>query len=389
MRVAELCAGYGGLHRAISHIHPGAELAWYAEVDPDASNIMARNHPGAPNFGDITTTDWGAVEPVDMLAAGFPCQPFSLGGKRIGTSDERHLWPTGIQPAIVALRPATVILENVPGLLTAEHGTVFRAVLTDLDQFGYTTRWATVGACVVGACHHRHRVFIQATLAATAPPDDAMFGLPLAGVRKWPAAGMVQGGEFWELSVRTCDSGGPALPTPTARDAERGSGWGDQPGRPLSEVIAMLPTPTASDHTGAGRGPQSTGAANLRTATVALLPTPRASDGAKGGPNQRGSAGDLALPAAVQPERWGNWARAVARHESRMGAPAPAPTEVGMRGGQRLSPAFVEWMMMLPATWVTGAGISRAAQIKALGNGVVPMQAAYALGVLTGEWGAR
>jgi DNA (cytosine-5)-methyltransferase 1 len=78
----------------------------------------------------------------------------------------------------------------------------------------------------------------------------------------------------------------------------------------------------------------------------ALLPTPRHTDGTKGGPNQRGSAGDLMLPSAVQAERWGAFAPAIARWEQVCG-PAPDPTErsSGKRGGQRLAPRFVEWMM--------------------------------------------
>jgi len=415
VRIAELCAGYGGLALAAKILHPDVELAWVCETDPDATKILQHNHPETPNHGDITRVDWAGVAPVDLLAAGFPCQPFSLAGKQRGGADERHLWPTGVLPAIETLRPRRVWLENVPGLLASGGGSVFKQILSDLCRCGYTVRWQTTGACAVGACHHRHRVFVHATLDASAPPDDAMFGLPIQTIRKWSAAGMAQGGEYWEMSAQACGAADLTLPTPTARDAERGSGWGDRVGRPLSEVIAMLPTPVASDHTGAGRGLRAAGGVNLRTVTaallptptarlgdnrtipaatlaaarinsgrrnlddsVALLPTPRASDGAKGGPNQRGSSGDLALPSAVQPERWGNWAQAVARHESHTSTHAPAPTETGIRGGRRLSPAFVEWMMTLPPGWVTDVDISRTAQIKALGNGVVPLHAAVA-----------
>jgi DNA (cytosine-5)-methyltransferase 1 len=167
-----------------------------------------------------------------------------------------------------------------------------------------------------------------------------------------------------------------------------------------------------------------------------MLPTPRATDGTNGGPNQRGSSGDLMLPSAVhllptpavndmgaaytpddgdawtakmqaahgngnghgksleiEAQRlrarttWGDYAAAIARHERMLGRPAPAPTEAGPRGGQRLSPRFVEWMMCLPGGWVTDPalwadvkpGAARNAQLKALGNGVVPPQCAAAL----------
>lgn len=422
MKTAELCAGYGGLHLAIADLDPTAELAWYAESDPAPAAIMAHHHPGVPNLGDITTADWSSAEPVDVLAAGFPCQPFSCGGPRRGSDDERHLWPTGVQPAIAAFRPPVVVIENVPGLLTVDRGAVFRTILADLDQLGYTTRWTTVGACAVGCCHHRHRVFVLATLAQQPPPDGALFGAPLVSVRKWPAAGHAADGQLWPLPAHTCGTSGVTLPTPAARDSTRGAGWGDQPGRPLSEVVAMLPTPTVVDaHAGVGAGRRrdgGNGVPNLRTAAallptpgarlgddrgdpspqlaatrieagrrnlddaVSFLATPRVSDGAKGGPNQRGSGGDLALPAAVQPARWGQYAAAVARHEALFGILAPDPTVEGVRGGRRLNPACVEWMMALPPGHVTGVEIGRNAQLKALGNGVVPAQAAYALGLL-------
>jgi len=94
----------------------------------------------------------------------------------------------------------------------------------------------------------------------------------------------------------------------------------------------------------------------------------------KGGPNQRGSAGDLALPAAVQPARWGKYAPVIARHEHLTGRAAPEPTEPGPNG-PRLAPRFTEWLMALPDGWVTAVpGVSRAAQLRILGNGVIPPQ---------------
>lgn len=148
---------------------------------------------------------------------------------------------------------------------------------------------------------------------------------------------------------------------------------------------------------------------------MTLLPTPRAGDGEKGGPNQRGSSGDLMLPSAVTHllptpmagstspsaheqisgqyrdatadalNNWGDYAPAIARWEQTLGRPAPAPTEPTGRGGAyRLSPAFVEWMMGLPDGHVTDVpGLTRNAQLKALGNGVVPQQAAEAVRYLT------
>jgi DNA (cytosine-5)-methyltransferase 1 len=88
----------------------------------------------------------------------------------------------------------------------------------------------------------------------------------------------------------------------------------------------------------------------------------------------------------LSPDRWGEYADAIARHERMMGRPAPEPTEPTGRGGtHRLSPRFVEWMMGLPEGWVTDIEISRAKQLRALGNGVVPQQAALAVTHLLGK----
>jgi DNA (cytosine-5)-methyltransferase 1 len=85
-----------------------------------------------------------------------------------------------------------------------------------------------------------------------------------------------------------------------------------------------------------------------------------------------------------EPAAWGRWARAVALHADTVGRPAPAPTIPGRNGRPRANPVFVEWAMMLPAGWVTdpGIGLTAARQLRALGNGVVPAQAALALRTL-------
>ena len=147
---------------------------------------------------------------------------------------------------------------------------------------------------------------------------------------------------------------------------------------------------------------------DLRTA-VRLFPTPRATDGGKGGPNQRGNKGDLMLlptPSVADStggherrggarggelllkgiakyDLWGDYAAAIARHEQALGRPAPDPTEPGPKGKPRLSARFVEWMMMLPAGWITDVpGVTRTEALKILGNGVVGPQCVAALQIM-------
>ncbi|MEV1013700.1 hypothetical protein [Micromonospora sp. NPDC049730] len=116
------------------------------------------------------------------------------------------------------------------------------------------------------------------------------------------------------------------------------------------------------------------------------MPTPRASDATKGGPNQRGSAGDLMLPSAVQPGRFGLYESAVRRQEQIFGVPAPEPTDLGRNGFPRLAAAFPEWMMGNPPGWitdlVTSGLITRNDAIRIAGNGVVEQTVLYALPTL-------
>lgn len=328
--LGSLCSGFGGLEMGTELAGIKFDMTWYAEHDtddyPTASAVMAHHHPGLPNLGDITAIDWSRVEPVEILTAGYPCQDLSNAGKRAGIEGDRSgIW-RNVADAVRVLRPRLVILENV----AAHIGRGFGRVLGDLAACGYDARWVCVRASAVGAPHQRDRVFIVA----------------------YPQTG------GWEFGSA-------------------------EPARPHGSLTALLPTPTATDaKQSSGANPAWGHGVTLTDAARSLLPTPRATDGTKGGPNQRGTSGDLMLPSAVQPERWGVYAQAVARWETVMG-PAPDPTIARRNGNPALSPLFVEWMMGLPAGHVTGVPcLTRNAMLHCLGNGVVPQQGAYALRLL-------
>jgi DNA (cytosine-5)-methyltransferase 1 len=189
----------------------------------------------------------------------------------------------------------------------------------------------------------------------TSPKDSTSFS------GRWPKQGMTVGGVAYELpmsappiDVSACSS---LLPTPTAcepvGDPAR---WADKTkSRELSDcVAALLPTPTVNDSRG-GRN---------RTAN-------------RLNPNPSNNSGTTLCDVAYD-SSWGKYAAAVHRWES-LTRPAPCPTEPNAKGGRRLHPPFVEWMMGLPQGWVTDIDIPRTAQLKALGNGVVSRQAAVAL----------
>jgi len=202
-----LCTGYGGLDMAAQTIFGGG-LAWVSDIDPGPIALLAHHHPDVPNLGDLKVINWATVEPVDILTAGYPCQPFSNAGLRKGTDDPRHLWPW-IATAVGVLRPRVVLLENVASHLRKG----FEVVLADLAALGYDVAWSVVRASDVGAPHQRSRLYV----VATAQDSD----LEPRIERGTPAPGQAESGR-----TRT-DAGGRGVRDVLVPDAEslgRGEG---------------------------------------------------------------------------------------------------------------------------------------------------------------------
>lgn len=153
--VGSLCSGIGGIDLGLERA--GMTVRWQSEIDPYACRVLAKHWPDVPNLGDIKQIEWSTVERVDLICAGYPCQPFSLAGSRQGEADPRHLWPFVLN-AIRALRPRWVLLENVAGHRSLGFGTV----LGDLATSGYDAEWDCIPAVAVGAPHRRDRVFVVA-----------------------------------------------------------------------------------------------------------------------------------------------------------------------------------------------------------------------------------
>tara|TARA_R110000851_G_scaffold239944_1_gene392640 strand:+ start:495 stop:1412 length:918 start_codon:yes stop_codon:yes gene_type:complete len=150
-----LCSGYGGLDIAVEDFY-GAQTAHYCEIEPACLEVLAGRFPTALNVGSLEELKTGTIE-ADIITAGYPCQPFSLAGKREGVFDDRHLWPT-IRQVISNVRPTRVVLENVAGHLTSGGTSVIR----DLARMGYSVKWGTIRASEAGAPHQRKRLFIVA-----------------------------------------------------------------------------------------------------------------------------------------------------------------------------------------------------------------------------------
>jgi site-specific DNA-cytosine methylase len=155
LTVGSLFSGIGGLDLGLERA--GMTVRWQSEIDPYCCRVLAKHWPDVPNLGDVTTVDWSTVEPVDLVCGGYPCQPFSLAGRRSGADDPRHLWPH-FRDAIRHLRPRYALLENVPGHLTLG----FADVLADLAELGFDAEWSIVSAADVGAPHLRRRLFVVA-----------------------------------------------------------------------------------------------------------------------------------------------------------------------------------------------------------------------------------
>ena len=279
LKIGSLCTGYGGLDMAVE-AYFNAETVWTSDYDKYAS-IVIEQRLNKPNLGNIKEIKWHEVEPIDILTAGYPCQPFSHAGHRKGVEDVRHIWPF-IKEGISILRPRIIILENVRGHLSLG----LKEVLQDLAEIGYDAKWQTVRASDVGAPHRRERIFIVATPQCT---DTDCIGCSLVSnnCRKVGNQGQSQSviSELVEkIVINFSDECESSISGMSGMD------------RKLTSRLGM----------------------NLQA-----VPNPLDQD--------------------------------------------------------KLNAKFVEYMMGLPQGWVTDLDISRAQQLKILGNGVVPQQAYYAL----------
>lgn len=397
--IGSLCSGYEGLGAGVADALGGSpQLAWVSDNDPGASAILAHRFPGVLNLGDLRGIGWGKIEQADVLCAGFPCQPVSGAGKRKGIQDERWIWPE-IAAGIGQLGtlPRLLVLENVDRLLTASHGYAMGQVICSLAALGYVGRYGLYAASEwAGAPHRRLRWFCLAWhSSATDATDPDRLGLAadagrgelqrrgVPGLLGGPAAEEQGEGDQRERAGDAAGHRGAAAPgrgelallkTPTAQlavnggsqhpDKRRAGGHGPTLDDQVSHEIALLATPTTSLLKG-GVVQDSKGKRDLRIDMAGLFPD--------------------VLPQGEITVEWGKYEPAIRRWERITGLPAPCPVEPGKTGNRRLAPPFPEWMMGLPPGWVTGVpGLTRSAQLRAIGNGVVPQQVTAAVRDLLG-----
>ena len=160
MRHGSLFSGIGGFDLAAEWC--GWENVFHCEWNTFGQKVLKHHFPNSISYNDITKTDFtihrGAI---DIISGGFPCQPYSSAGKRLGKEDERHLWPEMLR-AIREIQPSWVVGENVRGLTNWNGGLVFDEVQTELEAEGYEVLPFLLPACAVNAPHRRDRIWFIA-----------------------------------------------------------------------------------------------------------------------------------------------------------------------------------------------------------------------------------
>ena len=157
LKVTSLFSGIGGIDLGLEATGY-FKTTLFSEIDPFCQKILKKHWPNFPIIPNVKDINGKEIE-TDVLVGGFPCQPFSVAGKRKGKEDERHLWPEMFR-IIKEARPSIVIGENVPGIINTQMA--LGQCVSDLESEGYKVQPVVLPACSVNAPHRRYRVFIIA-----------------------------------------------------------------------------------------------------------------------------------------------------------------------------------------------------------------------------------
>ena len=160
MNHGSLFSGIGGFDLAAEWM--GWENVFHCEMNEFGRKVLNHYWPQSISHENIITTDFNIYRGrIDILSGGFPCQPYSNAGKRLGKEDDRHLWPQMLR-AIQEIRPRWIVGENVLGLVNWSDGLVFEEVQSDLEAEGYSVQPYVLPAASVNAPHRRDRVWFVA-----------------------------------------------------------------------------------------------------------------------------------------------------------------------------------------------------------------------------------
>ena len=154
LKVLDLFSGIGGFSLGLERTG-GFKTVAFCEIEPFCRAVLRKHWPDVPCFEDVRTLKGSDVGDIDVICGGYPCQPFSVAGKRLGAADDRHLWPEYFR-LVQELRPTWIIGENVAGHINMG----LDAVLSDLESAGYSARTFVIPAVAVDAKHRRDRLWI-------------------------------------------------------------------------------------------------------------------------------------------------------------------------------------------------------------------------------------
>lgn len=162
MKFLELCAGIGGFRQALENL--GCECVGYSEIDKHAIKLYSAWYNDECNFGDIAKIEAEKLPDFELLVGGFPCQAFSVAGKRLGFEDTRGTIFFDFARILKAKKPKFAIFENVKGLLNHDGGKTYETMLRTLDELGYDAQWGILNTRFHGLPQNRERVYIVANL---------------------------------------------------------------------------------------------------------------------------------------------------------------------------------------------------------------------------------
>jgi len=172
MKYLSLFSGIGGFELGIGD---KGECIGFSEIDKYAIQTY-QSHFNHKNYGDITTINTAELPEFDLLVGGFPCQAFSIAGKRKGFEDTRGTLFFEIARILRDKQPRLFCLENVKGLLSHDNGNTFRTIVSTLNELGYDLQWQVLNSKNFGVPQNRERVFIIGHLRGTSRPEVFPFG---------------------------------------------------------------------------------------------------------------------------------------------------------------------------------------------------------------------
>ena len=156
-KLLDLFSGIGGF--SLGAERNGIETIGFVEKDEFCQKVLKKHWSDVPIIDDIRKVNGKDFGAATIISGGFPCQPFSVAGKREGTDDDRYLWDEMLR-VISSCKPTWVIGENVEGLINIQDGMVLRSVQDDLEREGFQVQCLVIPASGIGAWHQRKRVWI-------------------------------------------------------------------------------------------------------------------------------------------------------------------------------------------------------------------------------------